>query len=1067
MYYPDDKEFAIYNGKLTDTLSCASEFEFNMPAHNKLYDSLAERISMVQILRDNDEVFYGEVREIKETLEKTKEVYCVGELAFLFDSTQPQARYQDIAPEQFLIELLNIHNSKVEEKKRFYPGIVTVHNPNNSLYRYTNGEDTLTAIRKKLCEPLGGNLRIRKVDGKRYLDLVPLEEYGVSAEQPIQFGRNLLKYNSKRSGANIATVCVPRGAKLDTQAIEGLDAYVDIKSVNDGKDYVINQAAYETYGWIEKIVEWKNVTEPQNLLKKAQEWVNNNQYRILSLDLKAVDLAELNANLSPYKVGDMIHAIAEPFGMDMWFPLQKKVTYINDSITNDVTLSYQAKMTYTSQQNNNLQDIGNAIPQETALLERARINATEMLNLATRGNIYYVYDEDGRPIEQLIMDTNDINTAQKVWRWNANGFGYSKNGYKGPYELAMTMDGSIVADMITSGILNANLLKVGIIKSLDGKSYWNLETGELVMNSYATTESVTEQVNNLQQQIDGAVETFTGDEVPTLENVPASEWTTDEIKDSHISDLYIVSSDGGDYAGFYYRFEKINGVYQWTLLKDTEITKALQDAAEANAKADALAENLATNYSTTTQMNSAIKTSADSITSTVSKQITETKSYAEEVSSAAENNANKSTDTKLKNYATTQTVSNVKADGRNYVLKSAEEKQLGPHVSYDLSPSRKNMNGEKLVLTVWLNVPRRPVEQFDITFTIGNRKMTYPFSPAQFFQSGYIRTSFSIPSAVFDNNGTLDIEYSAYSTQPCYIKNVKLEIGDTRTDWTYAPEDFPEKFTEYSTTSQMNSAIDQKANQITLSVDNKITETKTYAESVANSAESNANASMDEKLLEYSTTTEMHSAIDMKSDSIMLEVRKKVGEDEVVSAINVSSEEIELKGNRVIIESDNFKLSKEGNIEMLSGEIKISGTVTKYASDYTQADADRANEITIGLVNPTIEDFEKLDLNGDGVIDVFDAIIIGRLINGTDKQRTIDTSIEISPLTSHCILKTQGVSIGANGMYSKKINAEDAYFKDVHVMRQGGGFTNGVSGSFTSADGKTVMVTNGIITSIS
>lgn len=438
---------------MTDTLSCASEFEFNMSAKNPMYDALEERVSQIQILRNEEEVFFGEVREIKESHEKIRMVYCVGELAYLFDSVQPQARYQYIAPVQVFTQMLNIHNSKVEEKKRFYPGIVTVQDPNNSVYRYTNGEDTLTAIRKKLCEPLGGYLRIRKENGKRYLDLVPLEEYGVSAEQPIQFGRNLLKYNSKRSGANIATVCVPRGAKLDTQVVDGLDAYVDIKSVNNGKDYVINQAAYETYGWIEKVVEWKDVTLPENLLKKAQEWVNNNQYRVLSLDLKAVDLAELNANLSPYKVGDMIHAIAEPFGMDMWFPLMKKVTYINDSITNDVTLSYQAKVNYTSKQNNNLQDIGNAIPQEMDLLIRAKENATAIINAASQGYVYDIYDENGNRVEQLIMDTNDINTAQKVWRWNVNGFGYSKNGYEGPYETAITMDGAIVADMITAGVL--------------------------------------------------------------------------------------------------------------------------------------------------------------------------------------------------------------------------------------------------------------------------------------------------------------------------------------------------------------------------------------------------------------------------------------------------------------------------------------------------------------------------------------------------------------------------------------------------------------------------------------
>lgn len=115
-----------------------------------------------------------------------------------------------------------------------------------------------------------------------------------------------------------------------------------------------------------------------------------------------------------------------------------------------------------------------------------------------------------------------------------------------------------------------------------------------VAATYVTTTALDATVENLQQQIDGAVETFSGSAVPTLQNAPASSWTTDAVKDTHIGDLYIVNSQGGDYAGFYYRFEKLGtSSYQWTLLKDTEITKALADAAAANqaaqeAEADAL-----------------------------------------------------------------------------------------------------------------------------------------------------------------------------------------------------------------------------------------------------------------------------------------------------------------------------------------------------------------------------------------------------------------------------------------------------------------------------------------------
>jgi hypothetical protein len=75
------------------------------------------------------------------------------------------------------------------------------------------------------------------------------------------------------------------------------------------------------------------------------------------------------------------------------------------------------------------------------------------------------------------MDTEDPATATKVWRWNINGLGYSKAGINGPYGLAMTMDGAIVANFITTGVLDAALIKTGAITSTDGKVSIGIDSG--------------------------------------------------------------------------------------------------------------------------------------------------------------------------------------------------------------------------------------------------------------------------------------------------------------------------------------------------------------------------------------------------------------------------------------------------------------------------------------------------------------------------------------------------------------------------------------------------------------
>ena len=96
----------------------------------------------------------------------------------------------------------------------------------------------------------------------------------------------------------------------------------------------------------------------------------------------------------------------------------------------------------------------------------------------------------GQPYELLILDAPTIESDVNVWRWNVGGLGFSKNGYNGPYETAITSDGQIVADFITSGSLTANIIKAGVISSFDNSSWWDLESGEVHLKAYATNDSV-------------------------------------------------------------------------------------------------------------------------------------------------------------------------------------------------------------------------------------------------------------------------------------------------------------------------------------------------------------------------------------------------------------------------------------------------------------------------------------------------------------------------------------------------------------------------------------------------
>lgn len=140
-----------------------------------------------------------------------------------------------------------------------------------------------------------------------------------------------------------------------------------------------------------------------------------------------------------------------------------------------------------------LSEVKNKTEHFPFLINTAVKNATSLITGQNGG--YVVINTNsvsGQPYELLILDAPNISDAVNVWRWNVGGLGFSKNGYNGPYETAITSDGQIVADFITSGTLTANIIKAGVISSFDNSSWWDLESGEVHLKAYARTETVKE-----------------------------------------------------------------------------------------------------------------------------------------------------------------------------------------------------------------------------------------------------------------------------------------------------------------------------------------------------------------------------------------------------------------------------------------------------------------------------------------------------------------------------------------------------------------------------------------------
>lgn len=210
-------------------------------------------------------------------------------------------------------------------------------------------------------------------------------------------------------------------------------------------------------------------------------------------------------------------------------------------------------------------------------------------------NIYYLHNKPQ-------LSDSDI-----VWKMTAEAWAVSTDGGQ-HWNGGMTVDGDVIARILTATGINADWINTGTIKAIDkdGNTTFlvDVTTGRVVINADSVqikgkdvnaiakekaeaevndfiSNTYTTDINNLQSQIDGQIETFFYDYEPTLQNIPASEWTTNEERKKHEGDLFYWKS-----KGYAYRFMQDGATWKWQLVQDTDITLALSAAERAQDTAD-------------------------------------------------------------------------------------------------------------------------------------------------------------------------------------------------------------------------------------------------------------------------------------------------------------------------------------------------------------------------------------------------------------------------------------------------------------------------------------------------
>lgn len=742
---------------------------------------------------------------------------------------------------------------------------------------------------------------------KRFGGELEFDEYSVFIHQKrgsktnfsIRYRKNLSGIEFNLDFSTIATRIMPQGNNellLD-------EKYIDSPKINNYFAPFYKKLEFSDIGVDEDTTE----EEAKEQLRQEVSKLYESGIDVPTISIK-VDFVELSkceeykhySNLEFCSLGDTIKAIIPELNLDLETRIVK--TIYNCNLERYVKLELgSVAPDFVSNQIKTENEISKVNP--PSILSQAQQNAESLINHPFKGNLYI----DRKTGALYLMDTNDPTSAKNVWKWSLGGLGFSSTGVNGTYIAAITQDGSIVADLITSGKLNTN-----VIEGYESLVIEVKEASEKVDGQDKKISQITQTVEELNSKIGDIAD------ITISKESDAASLEFEGINQSE--PIRIVIRPIGENISYLYPHDNLFPS-DVLFLKDRTIrfkNNTTNESIDYELPADLLYFD-ATNYDE-------FILDYDGQSCIVNKRV------------------------------------GYNADGTTYILDNP--------------------------MTVEYDYPR-------IELTDGYYEIS-----VLGYENAYIFVRL--------------MAQNIYTTQFTTKAEMNSKITQTAKDITLAVD---EKLKNYSTTTEMNSAIEVSANKITNAVKETYT-TKTELENTTTNFNSKIEQTSKDITNTVSATYEtkenaqkQYTQIQQTTNKISLDVSNKVGNNEVISSINNAIVEgqgvIELKSNSVIIDSDNCKLTKEGNIKVTNAE--VSGKITSfngtiggwniddnginngtlfinsngYSTVYTVADYFILQMILLGIIqtpNSSSPQFKHFDFNNDGELNSIDLLYLQHML---------------------------------------------------------------------------------------
>lgn len=365
LHDPRLQEYQLLSPSLSLELNKTGSFTFTQYPNHPMAGLVQKLKSIIEVKKDGAVLFRGRPLSGKEGFYRQQDYTCEGELAFLLDSRVRPFEMAGGVTELFTY-LINQHNEQVDETKRFQVGTVTVTDPNDYINRSNvTYETTWDILNTRLLNTLGGYLWVRHEADGVYLDY--LADFPYMSTQRITFGENLLDYARTRDGSEIATALIPLGARLTDAEGKQTEERLTISDVNDGKDYVYDQAAVEQYGWIFTTQNWDDVTQAGNLKQKGLDALREKIKTVDTIEMTAADLSQMDKSFDDFRIGQYVFVDSPPHGMDgEKFLVTKMTLNLSDPSQNKLIFG-RVKSSFTEETNRDHQTVGDLVSRTEAI----------------------------------------------------------------------------------------------------------------------------------------------------------------------------------------------------------------------------------------------------------------------------------------------------------------------------------------------------------------------------------------------------------------------------------------------------------------------------------------------------------------------------------------------------------------------------------------------------------------------------------------------------------------------------------------------------------------------------